>query len=57
LRSTTVTIDTYVYSALKSNGEFGIPAAVGILQSIVGFVLIFLSNALVRKVDKDSSLF
>lgn len=57
LLSTTQTIDTYVYRALKNNGEFGIPAAVGIFQSLVGFVLIIASNGLVRKVDKDSSLF
>lgn len=57
LLSTTQTIDTYVYRALKGNGEFGIPAAVGIFQSFVGFVLIVVSNALVRKVDSDSSLF
>ena len=57
LFSTTQTIDTYVYRALKNNGEFGIPAAVSLIQSLVGFVLIVLSNALVRRVDKDSALF
>lgn len=57
LFSTTQTIDTYVYRALKNNGEFGIPAAVGIFQSLVGFILIVVSNGLVRKFDKDSSLF
>lgn len=57
LISTTQTIDTYVYRALKNNGDFGIPAAVGIIQSLVGFVLIICANGLVRKVDRDSSLF
>jgi putative aldouronate transport system permease protein len=57
LYSTTQTIDTYVYRALKNNGEFGMPAAVGIFQSLVGFVLIICANGLVRKVDRDSSLF
>jgi putative aldouronate transport system permease protein len=57
LLSTTQTIDTYVFRALKNDGEFGIPAAVGIFQSLVGFALIILSNALVRKVDSDSALF
>jgi putative aldouronate transport system permease protein len=54
---TTQTIDTYVYRALKNNGEFGMPAAVGIFQSLVGFLLIICANGLVRKVDRDSSLF
>jgi putative aldouronate transport system permease protein len=57
LFETTQTIDTYVYRALKNSGEFGIPAAVNLVQSIVGFLLIILSNAFVRKVDKDSALF
>lgn len=57
LYDTTQTIDTYVYRALKFNGEFGIPAAVGIFQSLVGFIMILATNAIAKKVDSESSLF
>lgn len=50
-------IDTYVYRALKENGNIGMAAAANLYQSLVGFVLVMSSNFLVRKVDKDSALF
>lgn len=50
-------IDTYVYRALKENGNIGMAAAANLYQSLVGFVLVMSSNFIVRKVDKDSALF
>ncbi len=50
-------IDTYVYRALKSMANPGMNAAVGMYQSAVGFVLVIIANAIVRKVDEDSALF
>ena len=50
-------IDTYVYRALKENGNIGMSAAAGLYQSLVGFVLVLVSNFIVRKIDKDSALF
>ncbi len=32
-------------------------AAVGLFQSVVGFVLILTTNFIVRRIDKDSALF
>lgn len=57
LYPTTRTIDTYTYSALKTGNDYGIPTAIGLFQSGIGFILIILSNAIVRKVDNDNSLF
>ncbi|MBO5656844.1 MAG: sugar ABC transporter permease [Agathobacter sp.] len=57
LYATTQTIDTYVYRALMVNNNFGMSAAASFLQSIVGFVLIVAANAIVKKLDKESSLF
>ena len=57
LYGTTQTIDTYVYRALMVNNNFGMSAAASFLQSIVGFVLIVVANAIVKKLDSDSSLF
>ncbi len=50
-------IDTYVYRALKENGNIGMAAAANLYQSLVGFVLVVGSNFIVRKIDKDSALF
>ena len=50
-------IDTYVYRALKENGNIGMSAAASLYQSLVGFILVLVSNFIVRKIDKDSALF
>lgn len=53
----TETIDTYVYKALLVNNNIGMSAAASFLQSVVGFVFIVAANAIVRKLDKNSSVF
>ncbi len=57
LLNATQTIDTYVYTALLVNNNFGMSAAASFVQSIVGFVFIVAANWLVRKLDSSSSLF
>lgn len=57
LFSVTDVMDTYVYRALRVNGNIGMSSAVGLLQSIVGFVLVLLSNYITRKIDSESALF
>jgi putative aldouronate transport system permease protein len=49
-------IDTYVYRGLRG-GNIAVTAAVGLFQSIVGFVLIVAANAVVRRVSAENSLF
>ena len=56
LYSTTQTIDTFVYRALLELNDVGRSSAAGFLQSLVGFVLVFGANWLVRKLDKESAL-
>ncbi|WP_026657656.1 ABC transporter permease [Butyrivibrio sp. AC2005] len=57
LFGTTQTIDTYVYRALLENNNVGMSAAASFLQSIVGFIFIITANAIVRRLDENSSLF
>ncbi|MBE9916144.1 sugar ABC transporter permease [Paenibacillus donghaensis] len=57
LFSTTNVIDTYVFRGLMQLGDIGMSAAAGFYQSLVGFVLVLLSNYVVRKIDKDNALF
>lgn len=56
LYSTTDIIDTYVFRGLRS-GSFSMSAATGVFQSVMGLVMVLISNAIVKKVDPEKSLF
>lgn len=53
----TQVVDTYVYRAYTSTRNVGMSTAAGFLQNLVGFLCIMAANAVVRKLDPDSSLF
>lgn len=57
LSSTTQTIDTYVYRALLKLNNVSMSSAASVFQAVIGFVLVLVSNLLVRVVDPDNSLF
>ena len=57
LYSTVDVIDTYIFRALRVSGDIGVSAAVGMYQSVVGFVLVLISNLLIKRYDPDSALF
>ncbi|QJD88454.1 sugar ABC transporter permease [Cohnella herbarum] len=57
LLPTTNVIDTYVYRALIQTGDIGMSSAAGLFQSVVGFLLVFSVNLLIRKVDRENALF
>jgi putative aldouronate transport system permease protein len=57
LSETTNVIDTYVYRALMNLGDVGMSSAAGVYQSIVGFILVIVSNFAVRKYSKENALF
>lgn len=57
LQSTTNVIDTYVYRALMTLGDIGMSSAAGLYQSLVGFLLVFISNYVVKKINRDNALF
>lgn len=58
LYNVTNTIDTYVYRALMmSAGGIGRSAATGLLQAVVGFVLVLFTNAIVRKTSSGNAMF
>lgn len=57
LLSATDVIDTYVFRTLRSMGDFGMSSAAGLYQSCVGFILVLLSNWVIRKYDRESALF
>lgn len=50
-------IDTYVYRGLMSMGDIGMSTAAGLYQATVGFILILVTNYIVRKIDEENALF
>lgn len=50
-------IDTYIYRALREEGDVATSSAAGFFQSVVGFVMIMITNKIVDKVDSQSALF
>ena len=57
LYETTDVIDTYVYRSLKITGDIGMGAAAGLYQSLLGFLLVMVTNTIVKKTEPDSALF
>lgn len=57
LYDVTDVIDTYVYRTMREQARYGSSAAIGLLQSIVGFCMVMITNGIVRKVDPANSLF
>lgn len=55
--STTNTIDTYVFRGLTKLGDVSMASAAGFYQSIVGFILVFVSNLFIRRISRESALF
>ncbi len=53
----TQTIDTYVYRGLLNTANIGMSAAACFYQSVVGFSLVMITNAIVRKISKENAMF
>lgn len=54
--STTATIDTYVFNALRSSTPIGMTSAVTFFQSVACCITILVANAIVKKLDEDSAI-
>lgn len=50
-------IDTFVYRALRQLGNLGMSTATSFFQSVVGFIMVYTTNAITRKVEPDSAIF
>jgi len=57
LYGTTDIIETFVYRATMTDFNFMTASAVGLYQSIVGFVIVMTVNYIVKKIEPDYSLF
>ncbi len=57
LYGTTDIIETYVYRATMTDFNFSTASAVGLYQSVIGFVIVMVVNFIVKKIEPDYSLF
>lgn len=57
LYNTTDIIETFVFRALNVSLNFSSGSAVGLYQSLFGFVLVMTVNTIVKKIEPDYSLF
>ncbi|WP_179394155.1 ABC transporter permease [Lacticaseibacillus absianus] len=57
LINVTQTFDTYIYRALTTTNDIGMSTAAGLMQSVIGAMLIVVSNWVVRHVEPESALF
>lgn len=57
LYGVTNVIDTYVYRGLIKLGDIGMSAAAGLYQAVVGFILVLVTNLIVRHKSPDNALF
>lgn len=56
LYNATDVIDTFVYRSLRVVGDVGMSTAIGLYQSVVGFILVLLSNWIIKKINSDNAL-
>ena len=56
LYDTTDIIDTYVFRGLQNN-SYGMASAVGFVQSVVGLIMVTATNAIVKRVSPENSMF
>lgn len=57
LYPTTDIIETYVYRATVNDFNFSTASAVGLYQSVIGFILVMLCNKAIKKIEPEYSLF
>ena len=57
LYNVTNTVDTYVYRALLVNNNISTASAASTYQAVVGFILVFAVNMIIRKVDRENAMF
>ena len=57
LYTTTDIIETYVYRATMTDFNFSTASAVGLYQSVIGFVIVMVVNWVVKRIEPDYALF
>jgi putative aldouronate transport system permease protein len=53
----TDTVDTYVYRVMMQLNDIGMASAAALVQSILGFIMVMITNGAVRRINSDQALF
>ncbi|MGL1890330.1 MAG: ABC transporter permease subunit [Spirochaetaceae bacterium] len=57
LYRTTDVIDTYVYRATVQVGDIGMSSAVGLFQTVIGVILVLITNSIIKRMSPESAIF
>lgn len=57
LYSTTETLPVYLYHGLAGKYTVGVTSAVGMFQSVVGLVLLVITNTIIKKIDSKNAVY
>ena len=57
IKSTTRVLDSYVLTAMTTSTNYGVTSAVTFYQSVIGFLLVIGTNAVVRRIAPENALF
>jgi len=57
LYAVTDVIDTYIYRTMRISADMGVSTAIGLFQSIVGLIMVMVTNYFSKKIDPDIGLF
>ncbi len=57
LINVTQTLDVYVYKALMQSNNYNYSSAASLLQSVLGCILLLITNKVVKKIDPNSGIF
>jgi putative aldouronate transport system permease protein len=57
LYDTTDVIDTYVFRMLRQMNDISMSTAIGLYQSFVGLLIVYITNFIAKKYDSDSAIF
>lgn len=57
LYDVTDVLDTYVFRTMREQGNMSLSSAIGLLQSVVGLVMVILTDRCSKMIDKDLGLF
>lgn len=50
-------VDTYLYRTMKESNNLSLSGAIGLLQSVIGCIMILITNKISKKVDPETGLF
>lgn len=57
LYDTTDVFDTYIFRMTREQGNFPMASAAGLMQSVVGFITVVITNKISKKIDPNSGIF